>query len=295
MKRPFAVALLCSAALAAVGCLPAKAQTRGLGDLGAARPASPPDGQRVDVELVLAVDISWSMDPAEQAIQRDGYAAAFRSREVQQAILDGVYGKVAVAYVEWAGTNSQIVVVPFTLIDSKQAADGFAYRLATELPDRERRTSISGAIDAIAPMFDGNGFDGQRRVIDISGDGPNNEGRPVTDARDAAVARGVIINGLPLMTSGGYSSWGSIPDLDRYYAACVIGGPGSFMIPVNDWSQFPDAVRRKIVMELADGWPSGGPAYAPAIMRTQGAPPTDCLVGEHMWQGRQDRWMQQYR
>ncbi|WP_370638443.1 DUF1194 domain-containing protein [Aurantimonas sp. VKM B-3413] len=245
----------------------------------------------MDVELVLAVDVSWSMDLSEQEIQREGYAAAFRSREVQEAILEGVYGRVAVAYVEWAGTHSQSVVVPFTLIDSKEAAEAFAYRLATELPDRERRTSIASAIDVVAPMFDGNGFDGLRRVIDISGDGPNNQGRPVTEARDAAIARGVIINGLPLMTSGGYGSWGSIAHLDRYYSDCVIGGPGAFMIPVNDWSQFPEAVRRKLIMELA-GWPQDAPPDTPAILKAQAAtPPTDCLIGEHMWLDRQQRWM----
>lgn len=248
----------------------------------------------VDVELVLAVDASWSMDSGEQRIQRDGYVAAFRSPEVQEAILGGGYQRVAVSYVEWAGEFSQSVIVPWTLIDSKRSADAFAYRLSEEEPERARRTSIAAAIDFAAPMFDGNGYAGLRRVIDVSGDGPNNQGRMVTEARDAAARRGITINGLPLMTSGatqGYASWGSIPNLDRYYATCVIGGPGAFMVPVNDWAQFPEAVRRKLVMELAGGWPLpiAKPVDAPVPVAAEADAP-DCLVGERQWQERQFRW-----
>ncbi|KQT54144.1 hypothetical protein ASG43_00485 [Aureimonas sp. Leaf454] len=247
----------------------------------------------VDVELILAVDVSWSMDQGEQRIQRDGYVAAFRSPEVQAAILGGGHQAVAVTYVEWAGEFSQSIIVPWTRIDSKAAADAFAYRLSEEEPERARRTSIASAIDFTAPMFDDNGFRGLRRVIDISGDGPNNQGRMVTEARDAAVRRGITINGLPLMTSGsgqGFSSWGSIPDLDRYYESCVIGGPGAFMIPVNDWAQFPEAVRRKLVMELAGGWPL--PKDPDDDIRHLAATggDADCLVGEKQWQERQFRW-----
>lgn len=247
----------------------------------------------VDVELVLAVDVSWSMDRGEQAIQRDGYEAAFRSPEVQEAILNGTYGRIAVTYVEWAGQASQTTVVPWTLIDSKQAADAFAYRLSIEEPERERRTSISSAIDFAATLFGTGNFEGLRRVVDVSGDGPNNEGRPVTDARDAAVTRGLVINGLPLMTSGieGATSWGGIADLDRYYAQCVIGGPGAFIVPVHDWAQFPEAVRRKLVLELAGLWPSierDRPETVPVQAREDDE--VDCLAGERMWRQRQDRW-----
>ena len=246
----------------------------------------------VDVELVLAVDVSWSMDSGEQRIQRDGYIAAFRSPEVQRAILEGGYGKVAVTYVEWAGAFSQAVVVPWMMIDSKATADSFAYRLSNDEPARERRTSIAAAIDFAAGLFDGNGYAGVRKVIDVSGDGPNNQGRAVTSARDAAAARGIVINGLPLMTTGdanGYLSWGSIPNLDRYYADCVIGGPGAFMIPVNDWVQFPQAVRRKLVLELAGGWPA--PAPPPKlVVPVEDTPQADCLAGERQWDQRQQRW-----
>lgn len=262
--------------------------------LSAAPLAAPATAQdlEVDVELVLAVDVSWSMDLSEQAIQRDGYIAAFRSPDVQRAILDGGWGRVAVTYVEWAGSFTQSVVVPWTLIDSREAADGFAYRLSQEEPNRERRTSVSAALDFSVSLFEENGFSGLRRVIDISGDGPNNQGRPVDEARDAAVARGLTINGLPLMTSGdesGTFSWGGIANLDAYYAACVTGGAGAFVIPVNDWSQFPEAIRRKLILELAGTWPK--PAAPDIVVPVQaGEPPVDCRIGERMWQQRQERW-----
>lgn len=270
-------------ALAQVACLALALAAGGSG----ARAAD----VEVDVELVLAVDVSWSMDLAEQRIQREGYSAAFRSPSVQQAIRTGGLGRVAVTYVEWAGSGMQAIVIPWTLIDSREAADAFAYRLEQEEPTRARRTSISAALDYTARLFDANGYAGLRQVIDVSGDGPNNQGRPVADARDAALARGLTINGLPLMTSGGAGqSWGSIERLDRYYADCVTGGPGSFVIPVDDWSQFPDAVQRKLVMELAGTWPRPA-AHTPADEpRPAAATGTDCGIGERMWHERQRGW-----
>lgn len=240
----------------------------------------------VDVELVLAVDVSWSMNDEEQRIQREGYVAAWRSPDVLEAIRNGVYGRVAVTYVEWAGELMQNVVVPWTLIDGKEAADRFAYQLATAEPDRQRRTSISTAIDYSAGLFPENGYAGNRQVIDVSGDGANNQGRPVTMARDAAVAAGIIINGLPLMTSEGSENayaWGSVPDLDLYYAECVIGGPGAFVIPVRAWDQFPEAIRRKLVLELA--WPLRPPSRSEEapVLRAAAGGGDRCLSGERMW------------
>lgn len=245
----------------------------------------------VGVELVLAVDVSRSIDPGEQLIQRRGYAEALRSAEVQQAILEGGWGQVAITYVEWAGAFSQSVLVPWTLIDSPAAAEDFAARIEAARMTGASRTSISAAIDFSAGLFEGSGFAGMRRVIDLSGDGPNNSGRGVTEARDAAIARGITINGLPLMTNdetqgGGFGSWGSIPDLDRYYADCVIGGPGAFSIPVRSWDQFAEAVRRKLVLELA----GREPATPEVLIRAQAATPADCLIGERLWNERQRRW-----
>lgn len=235
----------------------------------------------VDVELALMVDVSRSMGPSELELQRRGYAEAIASDEVVGAILNGFTGRIAVSYVEWAGSGSTRVIVPWTLIDSRDAALAVAETLSADFSFGMRRTSISGAIAFAMADMENNGFEGLRRVIDISGDGPNNEGRRVTEARDAAVAAGYVINGLPLMTIDGDSYW-DIEDLDLYYEACVIGGPGAFVIPVREWEEFPLAVRRKIVLELV------GPIPARAGQRADGS--YDCMIGERMRRMWEDRF-----
>jgi hypothetical protein len=233
----------------------------------------------VDVALVLAVDISFSMDMEEQALQREGFVKAFRSPEVQDAIDRGLIGKIAVTYFEWAGAADQYVVIPWTLIDSPAAAIAFADDLESRQIRRARRTSISGAIDMSLRLLDDSGVVPMREVIDIAGDGPNNEGRMVTLARDEAVARGVTINGLPIMLKRpGYLD---INELDQYYVDCVIGGPGAFVIPVRESVQFPDAIRQKIIMEIADLTPE-----QPLIHRAQARGEPDCLIGERQWRNR---------
>jgi len=255
----------------------------------------------VDVELVLAVDVSWSMDHEEQLIQRDGYAAAFRSKDVIDAILSGGYSRVAVTYIEWAGETTQITVVPWTLIDSADTAKAFADALTLQEPVQLRRTSISGALDFARGRFAASGFKGQRRIIDVSGDGPNNEGRMVTDARDETVAAGITINGLPLMTNNATTSGGfAVENLDEYYADCVIGGGQAFMIPVTSWEEFPGAVRRKLVLELAgrepDPWSVAGVEATHALMpvvKAQAERPLsgmDCEIGEKLWDQRRLMW-----
>jgi hypothetical protein len=245
----------------------------------------------VDVELVLAVDVSLSISPGELEIQRHGYAAALTHDSVLQAIADGAYGKIAVTYVEWAGTSWQHVIVPWTVIANRADAERVVKQLSDRPPDGARRTSISGALEFGGDLFAESGFQGVKRVIDISGDGPNNQGAPVDVTRDALVKQGIIINGLPLMTNGGFTNAYDVNDLDRYYSDCVIGGPGAFMIPVNDWTQFPEAIRRKLVLELA------GPVSrhwaretgSRPVVLVQDKPATDCLVGEKMWRDRS--WM----
>lgn len=241
----------------------------------------------VDVELILAVDVSLSMSPDELAIQRDGYAAALTHDQVIRAIRDGVHGRIALAYVEWAGSHMQNVVVPWTVISSAEDAAAFAAKLTLHPPSSARRTSIAGALHFSADLFAESEHRGMKRVVDISGDGPNNQGPLVTGARDALVAQGITINGLPLMTSGGFSSVYDLAELDRYYEHCVIGGPGAFMIPVNDWAQFPEAVRRKLVLELA-----GGPQDAASLARPAAAAgeAVDCEIGEKMWRSRSWMW-----
>lgn len=253
----------------------------------------------VDLELVLAVDVSLSMDIEEQKYQRAGYVSALRSREVMEAIKLGEHGRIALTYVEWAGAHYQRVAVPWRMIANPDDADAFAADLSTEPITQARMTSISKAIAKAAALFDNNGFAGKRRVIDVSGDGPNNIGGRVDAARDTAVDSGIVINGLALKfkrPEGPYSYF-DLPDLDRYYAACVIGGPGSFMIAVQDQKSFGQAIRQKLVLEIADLAPRVPPAR---IQRTShrvltqfqiGKPTYDCLIGEKMWDSYQtDRW-----
>ncbi len=245
----------------------------------------------VDIELVLAVDVSLSMSPAELEIQRRGYAAALTHDSVLQAIADGAHGRIAVSYMEWAGVTTQHVVVPWTVIANRQDAERVAAQLSVHPPNSARRTSISAALEFGGDLFAESGFEGVKRVIDISGDGPNNQGGPVTEIRDRLVKQGITINGLPLMTNGGFDSGYDIANLDRYYSNCVIGGPGAFMIPVNDWTQFPEAVRRKLVLELAATPPLTEHAELsnPPVILAQAMSDSDCLAGEKMWRNRY--WM----
>ncbi len=251
-----------------------------------ARAETPPV---VDIELVLAVDVSWSMDYEEQKLQREGYVAALRHPDVRAAIARGDWQRIALTYLEWAGNDLDRVVVPWTIIESDADADAFAAALEAAPIGRMRRTSISSAIRRSAAMFD-NGIDGMRRVIDVSGDGPNNMGIAVTAARDEALAEGIVINGLPIMIKranpGGYFN---LEALDIYYEDCVIGGFGSFMITVESADQFAAAIRRKIILEIA----SAAPQVIRAAWRAPGSPPrVDCMVGEKQWQEyrRYDRW-----
>lgn len=242
----------------------------------------------VDVELVLAVDVSRSMDMDEQRLQRAGYVAAFRDPAVQAAIAGGIHGRIAVTYVEWAGTGLNTIVVPWSIITGEADANAFADRLAVPTPSRIRRTSISGAIALGQFELETNEAVGLRRVIDISGDGPNNEGAPVTVARDAAVARGITINGLPLILKPP-SAWG-IEELDIYYEDCVIGGPGAFLITVRDPENFTEAIRRKLILEIAGVGPADRPTLHRAQFAAPHAPRIDCMIGERIRRERERDW-----
>ena len=245
-----------------------------------ASPALAKDGEvAVDVELVLAVDVSFSMDEEEQKLQRDGYVQALTSPEFFRGLESGMIGKIAVIYVEWAASYDQKIILPWTLIDSPAASRRFATELAAAPYRRARRTSVSGAIDFSLGLFTANGYFGTRRIIDISGDGPNNNGRPVTAARDEALAAGTIINGLPLLIRPVRAYAMDIADLDLYYADCVIGGPGSFMIPVRDVKDFVRATKEKILQEIA--------VVEPLVkLADTKAPRVPCLIGESLWQQR---------
>jgi hypothetical protein len=224
---------------------------------------------QVDVELVLAVDASRSMDDEEFALQRAGYVAALRDPAFLRVVRSGMHGRIAITYFEWAGAVRPESVVAWQVIEDAADVEAFADALALRPAGGFRGTSISAALDHAAALFPDNGFAGTRRVIDISGDGPNNQGGPVTAARDAAVVEGIIVNGLPILVRPSPT----FPQLDRYYAECVIGGPGSFMLPIRSPGEFATAIRRKLILEV-----SGAPA--PAIVKVAAEVPVDCLKGE---------------
>ena len=206
----------------------------------------------VDLELILAVDVSRSMDADEQALQRQGYVAALHHPDVIAAIQSGPTGRIAIAYFEWSGYNSQTIIVPWSLVDDAESADAVASRISPGEVFGRYGTSISGSLTFAASLFDNNGYAGARRTIDISGDGPNNMGPPVLAARDAVIAQGITINGLAITLKPPRSdSSFEIDNLDDYYRDCVVGGLGAFTLPVHDVDQFEVAIRRKLVTEIA--------------------------------------------
>src|SRR5437868_1153974 len=236
----------------------------------------------VDVELVLAVDVSYSMDMDELAIQREGYAQAIISKEFLQALKSGPNGKIAVTYFEWAASSDQKIIIPWRVIDGPETADAVANEIMKTPIRRASRTSISGAINFAMPLFEENPYHGLRRVIDISGDGPNNNGAPVTGARDAALEKGITINGLPIMVKEPSYSTMDIDNLDLYYEDCVIGGPGSFVVAIKDREKFKEAIRTKLLLEVADRTPERR-----VVPVAEKEPRVSCLIGEKIWQ---DRW-----
>ena len=238
----------------------------------------------VDVELVLAVDVSYSMDMDELALQREGYAQAIVSKEFLQALKNGPNGKILVTYFEWAASTDQKVIIPWRLIDGPETADAVANEIIKTPVRRASRTSISGAINFAMQLFDENPHRGIRRVIDISGDGPNNNGTPVVAARDAAVEKGVVINGLPIMVKEPSYSTMDIDNLDFYYEDCVIGGPGSFVVTIKDREKFKEAIRTKLLLEVAGRTPER-PIVPVAAKEKE--PRVNCMIGEKIWQ---DRW-----
>ena len=251
--------------------------------LGAARPTAA--GDAVDVALVLAVDVSYSMDADEQRLQRTGYVTALTAPEVLAAIAAGEHKRIAVTYVEWAGMADQKILVPWRVIDGPAAARAFADELTAQPYRRAARTSIAGALTFALPLFDASGLTATRRVIDISGDGPNNQGIPVTEARARALARGIIINGLPIIWRRARPGLMDIDNLDAYYETCVIGGDGSFMIPIRTPAHSNAATRLKLLQEIAAADP---PPARPLRPIPAAAPDVDCLIGEKLWQQRME-------
>jgi hypothetical protein len=259
------------------------------GDLiGAAAPSQKPAAANkqtvpsVDVELIIAVDVSYSMDLDELAVQREGYAQAIVSKEFLQALRSGPTNKISVTYFEWSASSDQKIIIPWRVIDGPEAADAVANEIMNTPVRRGSRTSISGAILFAIPLFDEDPYQGLRRVIDISGDGPNNNGPPVTPTRDEALGRGIVINGLPIMVREPSYSTTDIDNLDWYYEDCVIGGPGSFVVPIKDRERFKEAIRSKLIQEVAGRTPR-----RPVVPTSDTQPRVNCMIGEKLWQ---DRW-----
>jgi hypothetical protein len=206
------------------------------------------DSAVVDVNLVLAIDASGSVEDDRFELQKRGFGTAFRNPKVLQAIRAGDHQAIAVFMFQWTGPATQAVMVPWTVVKDELSADA----LASAIEASPRRlmgggTSVSGAIDYSVKMFSTGPYAGTRRIIDISGDGSNNIGRPAEQARDEAVALGIRINGLPILTVE--------PDLDQYFRKNVVGGPGAFVIPAKNYDQFADAILRKLITEIAQSRP----------------------------------------
>lgn len=235
----------------------------------------------VNVELVIAVDVSYSMDIDELTIQREGYAQAIVSKDFLQALSAVPGSKVAVTYFEWSMSGDDKIIIPWRVIDGPESADAVAAEIMRTPVRRGSSTSISGAINFALQLFEENPYRGLRRVIDISGDGPNNDGAPVTGARDAALEKGIIINGLPIMVKEPSLSTTDIENLDLYYEDCVIGGPGAFIMTIKDREKFQDAIRTKLVREVAGLTPESG--IVPAAEKEPRVP---CLIGEEKSQER---------
>ena len=241
----------------------------------AAQIADNPAALPVDLALVLAVDASRSIDADEAALQRKGYMAAISHPDFVQAIkMGGPNGRIALAYFEWAGQVRPETIVSWQVIDSQESASAFAGMIRGSDDDSLRGTSISSALIFATGLISAAPYQEERRVIDVSGDGPNNAGSPVKEARDAAVASGIVINGLPMLERPSPT----YKHVDRYYRDCVIGGPGAFMLPVYDMQEFETAIRRKLILEVSGDRPAA--SVVPVSDDEEDSGPVDCLRGE---------------
>jgi hypothetical protein len=255
--------------------------------------------EQVDLELVIATDVSFSIDMEEARLQRQGIIAAFRSPEVIDAIRGGALGRIAVAYMDFSSRPYNKLVIDWQVIEDQASAEAFAAKLAAAPPGRGQSTSISDALEMAASLIEGNPFEGTRRVIDVSGDGPNNAGRRVDIVRDDVLSKGITINGLPIINLA--DQWNSryfLPDLDRYFEGCVTGGAGSSVVVAHDFQDFARAIRQKLILEMAGRMPKRS-APRPQMMRasagvmraqsiTPGGPPYEkgCDIGEKLrWGG----------
>ena len=251
--------------------------------------------QAVDLELVIATDVSRSIDQEEALLQRRGIAEAFRNPAVIRAIKSGFLRKIGVAYIDYSSRAFNRIVIGWTVVHGRKSAEAFASRLLEAPLTFGRRTSISDAIELAREMIESNALEGTRRVIDVSGDGPNNHGRLVDAVRDATIARRIAINGLPIVNRrSAFNSRFYLPDLDKYYQGCVIGGPGAFLVVANSFEDFARAIRRKLILEISGTVPKIDRVLSASLIRVSSpgrlrpSPtgyvyPEGCDIGERMW------------
>jgi len=216
--------------------------------------------ERVDLLLILAADVSGSMDDSKFDLQRSGYAAAFSNPRVIEAIRAGPNGRIAIAFIEWSGILQQKIVIDWTVISNDETARRFGARIM-EAPRAfdKNSTSISAGIDFAMAQLDQAPYEARRRVIDVSGDGDNNTGRDVTAARDEAVTKGVTINGLVILsqtqTSSNHAHTNPLGGLADYYRDNVIGGPGAFVMVADNFNSFGNALVKKLIAEIVQVLP----------------------------------------
>jgi hypothetical protein len=215
--------------------------------------STPAQAEAVDLELVFAADGSGSIDSDELRLQRKGWADALTNEDVLAGIRDGMIGAIAVAYMEWGGPHSQVLVVDWHVIRDAASAKVFADKLMSAPRGATGYNSISNAIDFSVRLVEANAIEGTRRVIDVSGDGPNMNGRSLEAARADALAKNFTINALAIRRPGGRPSGPGGMALEDYYAQSVIGGPGAFVEIADETRPFAVAARRKLLTEIAGG------------------------------------------
>ncbi|HXJ01104.1 MAG TPA: DUF1194 domain-containing protein [Micropepsaceae bacterium] len=231
----------------------------------AAAPAAPSalSPQEVDVALVLAIDASGSIDHDEAELQRKGIAEAFLSKEVQQAIQSGSLGRIGVSAIYFSSRQYGVMSVPvnWMIIRDQKSAEDFVRTLIAAPRQSARGTSISDALELAQRMLEKGPYRSAKQVVDVSGDGENNAGRPVLGVRDELLAKSITINGLPIIDET------TSQDLDKYYEGCVIGGPGSFVIPAKGFGDFARAMRRKLILEISGLTPKEEPGANPLLKK----------------------------
>src|SRR5882757_4103043 len=246
-------------------------------------------GEHVDIALVITTDVSYSVDENEARFQREGAIAAFRNADVIKAIQSGALGRIAVAYIDFSSYSTNKIVAPWHIVHDAASAEAFADLLAIAPRTLGVQTSISSGLEMAEHLLETSGYVATKRVIDVSGDGPNNEGHLVDKVRDDIVAKGIVINGLPIMTPADQFDVYYLADLDKYYAGCVIGGNGAFIQVAHGFEDLARALRRKLILEISDAWTPANPLLFKVAAGASHTPQTPharyekgCDIGERM-------------